>query len=59
MRTGAIGKQIQLLLFDAVFHVTPSAIKLLVQDARFESGRLEPIAPAILGQVGARISPFG
>jgi hypothetical protein len=26
MGAGAIGKQIQLLLFDAVFHVTPGAI---------------------------------
>jgi hypothetical protein len=33
MSAGAIGKQIQLLLFDAVFHVTPGAIKLLVQPA--------------------------
>jgi len=62
MSAGAIGKQIQLLLFDAVFHVTPGAIKLLVQGARFESGRLDRIAPAILGQVGddkTWIIPFG
>jgi hypothetical protein len=62
MTAGAISKQIQLLLFDAVFHVTPSAIKLLVQHARLESDRLDRIAPAILGQVGddkARIIPFG
>ena len=62
MSAGAIGKQIQLLLFDTVFHVTPGAIKLLVQGARFESGSLDRIAPAILGQVGddkARIIPFG
>ena len=30
MSAGAIGKQIQLLLFDTIFHVTPGAIKLLV-----------------------------
>ena len=55
-------EQIQLLLFDAVFHVTPNAIKLLVQDPCLESGRLNRIAPAILGQAGhnkARIIAFG
>ena len=62
MSAGAIGKQIQLLLFDTVFHVTPGTIKLLVQNARCESGRLDRIAPAVLGQVGddkARIFAFG
>ena len=51
MSAGAIGKQIQLLLFDPVFRVTPGAIKLLVQGARFESGCLDRITPAVLGQV--------
>ena len=62
MGAGAIGKEIHLLLFDAVFHVPAGAIKLLVQSGRFESSRLDRITPAILGQVGhdkARIIALG
>ena len=52
MGAGAIGKQIQLLLFDAVFHVAAGAVKLLVQSGWFESGRLHRITPTLLWQVG-------
>src|SRR5580704_21924 len=60
--TGAIGKEIHLLLFNAILHVAAGAIKLLVQCGRFESSRLDLITPSILGQVGhdkARIIAFG
>ncbi len=60
--TGAIGKEIHLLLFNAILHVAAGAIKLLVQCGRFESSRLDRIGPTILGQVGhdkARIIAFG
>src|SRR5271165_4121734 len=49
---GAIGKEIHLLLFDAVFHVATGAIKLLVQCGWFEASRLDRITPSVLGQVG-------
>jgi transposase len=42
MGAGAIGKQIQLLLFNAVLHVTPSTIKFLVQSCRLESSWSSP-----------------
>src|SRR6516165_3818637 len=62
MSAGTIGKQIHLLLFDAIFHVTPSAIKLLVQEPRFESGRLNRIAQPSLGRlvtIKRGLSPLG
>ena len=52
MSTGPIGKQIQLLLLNAVLHVAPSTIKLLIQSRRFKTGLLDRIALAIPGQVG-------
>lgn len=49
---GAVGKQIHLLLFDAVFHISASTIKIFVQ-------LLGAILP--LGEVGdnkTRVAPF-
>src|ERR1700737_2516825 len=62
MSAGAIGKEIQLLLFDAVFHVTPGAIKLFIQDARVESGRLARSPQPSLGRlvtIKRGLSPLG
>ena len=62
MGTGAIGEQIHLLLFDAIFHITAGAVKLLVQCGWFEASRLGRITLTILGQIShdiARIIAFG
>ena len=62
MCASPIGKQIELLFLDTVFHVTPGTVKLLVEGGRFESGRAGRIPPAIGRQIGhdkARITPLG
>src|SRR5207253_10477048 len=62
MGAGAIGKEIHLLLFDAIFHVPAGAIKLLVQSGRFESCYLSWIAQPSLGRlvtIKRGLSPLG
>lgn len=56
-RAGAVGKQIQYFFFDAVFHISPSAIKLLPE------GPCRPFSGAQDGdhkpRSGAFVGPFG
>ena len=62
MGAGPVGKQSQLLLFEAVFHVPTGAVKLFVEGGRGKPRRLGRFAPAVGGQVGddeTRVVAFG